>query len=353
MAQETDRELPLPPFFDPDAAGRLWQVPFQERAEQAAAWARRFGLRPAAEDAERFVLMIVDGQVTFCLPRGELFVAGRSGNGAVEDAIRLVSFIYRNLGTISQIVLTLDTHRPFQIFHPGFWVDAAGNQPAPFTQITVDDVERGRWRVNPAIAGAVPIYDDLAALERYALHYVRALHESGRYELTIWPYHALLGSVGHALLPIIEEAVFFHSLARQSQPHYEIKGANPLTENYSVFRPEVLTGPNGETIAEPNRAFRDLLLAADVLAIAGEAGSHCVAWSVDDFLTHLLPYEHDQVEKIYLLADCMSPVVVPGAADYTPQQEHALARFADAGMHVVASTTPISAWPRRLVASSQ
>ena len=33
------------------------------------------------------------------------------------------------------------------------------------------------------------------------------------------------------------------------------------------------------------------------------------------------------------------------AADFTPQAEAALQKFADAGMHLVTSTTPISSWP--------
>jgi nicotinamidase-related amidase len=41
-------------------------------------------------------------------------------------------------------------------------------------------------------------------------------------------------------------------------------------------------------------------------------------------------------EKIYLLEDCTSPVVVPGA-DYTVQADQAFARFAEAGMHLVKS----------------
>lgn len=50
----------------------------------------------------------------------------------------------------------------------------------------------------------------------------------------------MLGGIGHALVPAVEEALFFHNLVRHSQTHFEIKGDNPLTENYSALRPEVL-----------------------------------------------------------------------------------------------------------------
>jgi nicotinamidase-related amidase len=51
------------------------------------------------------------------------------------------------------------------------------------------------------------------------------------------------------------------------------------------------------------------------------------------------------VEKVYLLEDCTSPVVVPGVIDYTDQANEAFQRFADAGMHLVRSTDPIGSWP--------
>jgi len=50
-------------------------------------------------------------------------------------------------------------------------------------------------------------------------------------------------------------------------------------------------------------------------------------------------------EKVYLLENCSSPVVIPGVIDYTEQANAAFQRFGDAGMHVVRSTDPISTWP--------
>ena len=51
----------------------------------------------------------------------------------------------------------------------------------------------------------------------------------------------MLGGIGHALVASVEEAVFFHSIVRKSQTQFELKGENPLTENYSILRPEILT----------------------------------------------------------------------------------------------------------------
>lgn len=339
------RQLPIPPHFDAARVGEVWQVPYAQRATEAAAWAQEQRLRPAAEDEITVCLVLVDCQNTFCIPGFELFVAGKSGRGAVEDSIRLCEFIYRNLGVITQTSPTLDTHTAMQIFHPVFWVNAAGEHPVGGqTIISARDVEEGVWQVNPAVAMSVSA-GDYDYLKRHALHYVRTLTEGGKYPLLIWPYHAMLGSIGHALVSAVEEALFFHSLARNSQPRFEIKGDNPLTEHYSALHPEVLAGPDGAVIAEKNAPLIDKLLGFDAVIIAGQAKSHCVAWTIHDLLTEVSAQDPGLVKKVYLLEDCTSPVVVPGVVDFTEQADAAFRRFADAGMHVVRSTDPITSWP--------
>ena len=39
------------------------------------------------------------------------------------------------------------------------------------------------------------------------MHYVEKLTADGKYPLIIWPYHAMLGGIGHALVANVEEAV--------------------------------------------------------------------------------------------------------------------------------------------------
>ncbi len=333
-----------PPFFDESAAERLFRVPYAERAEEAREWAATHGIAPATEDETRVALLLVDVQNTFCLPESELFVGGRSGRGAVEDSARICTFLYRNLERLSQVVVTLDTHTAAQIFHPVFWVDGAGEHPAAHTVLTLEDIEAGRWRVNPRIAAAVaprPGFD----VGAWAQHYARRLQEGGKYPLVVWPYHSMVGGLGHALVSAVEEAVFFHAIARQSPTRVEIKGQNPLTENYSVLRPEVTESFDGERIAVTNTALVDHLLSFDAVIVAGQAKSHCVAWTVEDLLAEIRARGSRLAERVYLLDDCASPVVVPGVVDFTDPAEAAYARFAGAGMHRVLSTTPMTSWP--------
>ncbi len=332
----------VPTHFRPESVGTFWRVPYGERAADARAWAEAHGIRPSDDDGFRTALLLVDCQNTFCLPEFELFVGGRSGRGAVEDNIRLCTFIYRNLHSITEVIATMDTHTAQQIFHPMFWVDGTGRHPTGGeTVITPEDVEQGNWRVNPAVRA---FYSDRVDLAAYALHYVRRLTRDGKYPLMIWPYHAMLGGIGHALVSAIEEAVFFHGIARVRQARFEIKGDHALTENYSVLRPEVMEDPDGQPVGEENTSLIDHLLTFDAVIVAGQAKSHCVAWTVDDLRTEIQVRDPSLAGRILLLEDCTSPVVVPGVIDFTEAAEEAFRRFADAGMHRVRSTEPMERW---------
>jgi nicotinamidase-related amidase len=335
--------LPVPPHFDPGAVGRVWRVPYEDRAREAAAWAAEHGLRPAAEDAFRVCLLAVDVQNTFCIPEFELFVAGRSGTGAVDDNRRLCEFVYRNLGTITQVFPSLDTHHAMQVFHAIWLVDEDGNHPATYTLVSAEDVASGRWRMNTAVAEALGLDPDYAV--RHLAHYTRQLAQGGKYDLTIWPYHAMLGGIGHALVSAVEEAIFFHGVARYSQPRFQVKGDNPLTEHYSMLGPEVTEGPDGDPLGAKNTALIDALLTFDAVVVAGQAKSHCVAWTIDDLLEGDEARMRRLAERTYLLEDCTSPVVVPGVVDYTEAADAAFERYREAGMHIVRSTAAIQGWP--------
>ena len=315
---------------------------YEDRAREAPAWAENHGLGPAAEDAFRLCLLAVDIQNTFCIPDFELFVAGRSGTGAVDDSGRLCEFVYRNLGTITQIFPSLDTHHAMQVFHAIWLIDENGDHPAPYTLVSADDVATGRWRMNTAVAEALGIHVDYA--ERHLADYPRRLAEGGTYDLTIWPYHAMLGGIGHALVSAVEEAFFFHGIARRSQPEFQVKGDNPLTEHYSMLGPEVTEGPDGDRLGAKNTELIEKLLRFDAVVVAGQAKSHCMAWTIDDLLEDEAAGER-LAERTYLLEDCTSPVVVPGVVDYTDEADAAFERYAAAGMHVVRSTDPIESWP--------
>jgi nicotinamidase-related amidase len=339
-------ELPLPSFFDPNRVKEMHRyVPYHDVEAAALAARSSHDVKLAATDSLKVAVLPIDVQLTFCDPNAQLYVAGRSGTGAIDDSRRTCEFIYKNARVITRIHPTMDTHKRAQIFHCVFWVDASGNHAPPATMITLADVESGRWQANPKVAYSVlGNASAVAYLQAYALHYVKKLTVDGKYPLMVWPYHAMLGGIEHAFVPSVHEAFFYHNCLREAETRHEIKGGNPLSENYAITHPEVLEDHRGKAIAARNQLFLETLLNYDMAIILGQAKSHCVAWTIAGILEDILKKDAALAKKIYLLEDCTSPVVIP-QVDFTDMANEAFAKFAKAGMHVVQSSTPINQWP--------
>ncbi|MCA9933905.1 MAG: hypothetical protein H6662_03565 [Ardenticatenaceae bacterium] len=275
----------VPNFYDPTRIGTLFYPDYGA----IAATAKAANLTPASQDKENIHLVIIDMQIDFCHNGGSLNVPG-----SVGDIQRLIEFIYRHADRITNITCSLDSHLPHQIFHPAWWADENGNHPAPFTLITYEDIKAGKWR---------PLVDPV-----WSTKYVKQLEEGAKKVLTIWPYHVMIGSVGNALDPELFSAILWHSLARKTQPTWLTKGTVPQTEHYSIIQPEIPVA--NHPLGGKNKPFLDTLSAADVILIAGEAESHCVLETVED-LVEDFGNKPQQLQKIYFLRDCTSPVIHP------------------------------------------
>lgn len=338
------KELPLPDFYVPgNARTAAHRADVNGLMPLAEHWRTQHNLKPVGSDSEKVHLLVIDTQVDFSFPPpdGALYVAGRSGTGAMDANRSTAEFIYRNLHRISQITCTLDSHVPYQVFYPSAHVKADGTHPTAHTIISADEFAAGLYHSNPAMA--VQLGLDPVWLDKQWLHYCRQLEASGKYKLYLWPYHCMIGSDGHRLAGIIEEARLFHGWARGAANLPEIKGGNPLTECYSVFSPEVTTTWDGRAIpgAEKNTRLMDKLLTGSRVYLAGLASSHCVKESIADFLKYILTVDPDLAKKLYILEDCIAPVVIPNGPDFTDDAHRALDEFRNAGMKVVKSTDPV------------
>jgi nicotinamidase-related amidase len=319
----------MPRFHEDARAGQLQLERGAEVAEEARRYAAEHRIRPAREDQVRIAAFGIDVQVAFCTPGASLFVPG-----AVEDTQRALRFLYSHLDRITELVFSLDTHRAFQIFHPAWWQDAEGRPPAPLSVITAADVRAGRWRAT--------------RFPEESLAYCERLEASGRYVLTIWPYHALLGGLSHALVPAVYEASLFHALVRDTPTHFELKGEHPLTENYSVLSPEV-TEVKGQKVGEFNTRLFDHLMSFDRVYVFGQAKSHCVLSTLQDLRRHIERTDRSRMGRIFILEDAMSPVPappldpLPPALDFPRVADAALREFRAAGMRVVRTTDALDA----------
>lgn len=211
--------------------------------------------------------------------------------GASADAERLASLLDRLSDRIDDIHVTLDTHQLLDISHPMFWVDRNDRPPTPFTQITVAEVEGEVWR---------PFKLEF---QQRALDYVRALRDNHRYVLTIWPPHCLVGTWGHNVIPAVSGALRRWEERRRVRVDYHLKGHNPWTEHYSAVQADVPDPDDPST--QINVRLIQTLEKADVVALSGQALSHCVANTVRDIADH---FGEESVRKLVLIEDTSSPV---------------------------------------------
>ncbi|MCA9915451.1 MAG: cysteine hydrolase family protein [Anaerolineae bacterium] len=306
--------MSFPSFYDPKQVGKLY-VPNTSAAMQAG---NAIGVRASSEDTTRTVLLLIDEQVDFIHEDGALSVPG-----AVDDTRRIIEWIFSNLDGITDIVASLDSHVPIQIFSPAWWVDADGNHPSPYTVVTSEEVHQGKWQ---------PLYE-----VDWSKEYVERLEENAKKQLMIWPYHTLIGTPGHTITPALYEAIVYHSAARQSQPNMVIKGTIPKTEHYSIFEPEVKSDDlQGGGL---NRDLLEDLASYDRIYVTGQAKSHCVLESV----TSMMRYFEDRpevIQKIHLIEDATSSVVSPGI-DFEALAVEAYDQFAEHGLQRTKTSQPV------------
>jgi nicotinamidase-related amidase len=306
--------MSYPSFYDPSRVGALFQPDFQVAVDAGIA----LELPSARADSPTIALVLVDMQVDFIHRDGALSVPG-----AIDDCRRIVEWIYRHVGSISKICLSLDSHYPLQIFFSTWWRDAAGNHPPPNTVISAADVEAGNWQ---------PLYE-----AEWSVPYATQLEKEHKKQLMIWPFHTMVGTVGHNLSPSLYEAICYHSAARQSQPEKLPKGSIPQTEHYSILEPEVKVAdhPQGDL----NRKLLKELSDYDLIYLTGQAKSHCVLETVNSIMRAFEPHPA-RITRLRILEDGMSSVVVPGL-DFDALADEAYQRHRDNGLTFTNTTEAI------------
>lgn len=240
----------------------------------------------------RIHLVIIDPQRDFCDPNGSLYVPG-----AEEDMKRLAAMVGRLKGKLADIHVTLDSHRRVDISHPMWWKNSSGKRPDPFTVITAQDVKDGKWTTTQP------------SFFSRTLEYLGALERAGRYPHVIWPEHCLIGDEGHNIVPVLSGAIHEWE-ERFAQADFITKGSNPWTEHFSGVKAEVPDPEDPST--QVNTRFVQTLEDADIVLMAGEALSHCLANTVRDVATEFSDPKY--VQKIHLLRDATGNV--PGFDKY-------------------------------------
>eukprot|EP00924_Labyrinthula_sp_SR-Ha-C_P015735 snap_masked-scaffold_4-processed-gene-8.14-mRNA-1 protein AED:0.07 eAED:0.11 QI:0/-1/0/1/-1/1/1/0/379 len=310
-------------------------------------------------------LFLIDMQVDFVGIIGEKngqSSAGLPVEGAKDDAYKVAKFIEKKKLDLEEIYITMDTHEKYHIAHASFWLNNSLQRPAPFTEITSDQIVSRQELYKMKKTGNKVFYAPIAADPKYCKEYAKHLEGEGPlrrlrlevpnqkkkvakkadsegFKLTIWPDHCIVGTANHALAPDVKSAIDDWKealleaslnkggalLSREKSlcraPTIYFKGTNSKTEHYSAFRAEK------ELDEDPKTKFNEQLFwqlhKHDVIYVAGEASSHCVNYSVRDFIKHYdelgnsAPGAQDpflKKTKLVVLKDCMSPVIFCDAA---------------------------------------
>ena len=227
------RELPVPDFYRPERVGEVWRVPYEERARDARPWAA--GARDPAGLGGL-------ASASACSPSTSRTRSASRASSSSSAAGPGRARSTTTAGCASSSTATSGrSRRSSRASTPTTRCRSSTRSGSSTPTGTIPRRTRssrprtsraGRWRVNPAVAESLGIDPDYAA--RQLAHYTRALAEGGKYELTIWPYHALLGGIGHALVSAVEEAFFFHG-DRARQPA-RLPGQGRATRSPSTTR---------------------------------------------------------------------------------------------------------------------
>ncbi|WP_062356780.1 isochorismatase family protein [Bacillus kwashiorkori] len=253
----------------------------EKNLNEILALAKREQIKPSNLDEKKVLFLGIDIQNDF-LEGGALGVPG-----SIRDVENITQFIYKHLDKITTIAVSIDTHRPMQVFHANWWVDQDGNHPEPMTVIEAKDVENGKWKA--------------IRYEKQSLDYVKNLERLGKKQLIIWPYHCIEGTHGVSLEGQFANLAYFHSVARNSPLKTIVKGLEPTTEMYGIFQPEYspTNSRNNELLEE--------IANYDLIIFAGEAKSHCVLESLMQLINYCKEKEIN-TNKIVVLEDCMSSI---------------------------------------------
>ena len=261
--------------------------------------------------------LVIDPQNDFCVAddghghKGSLVVPG-----ALEDMQRVAAMIKRIGPKLDDIHVTLDSHQTIGIERPRWWCRVSDrSHVAPFTCLGIHP--DGKRIVKVEFPGGVPTPTE----EEYTTYIPSFLHSGGptgkgsfgylqalaakkRYPHVVWTEHCRVGSWGWAVVEELEEALHQWEWNEFGRVVYVVKGNNPWTEHFSGVQAEV-PGPSDPS-TQVNANLVDTLAKADIIALMGEALSHCLASTCRDVATAFSDPRY--IEKMVLLTDASSNV---------------------------------------------
>jgi len=259
------------------------------------------------------ILVIIDPQVDFMDLEGSALPV----IGATADMDRVANLIDKVGDMYDEIHVTLDSHHNYHIAHPLFFIGKDGKAPDPGTVISIEDINTGTWKAK------VPAHQGLLT------DYVQQLKDNNRYDLTVWPPHCLIGSIGATIYQPLFDALSRWEIRNCGIVLKTTKGSNWSTEHYSAVSADVERLDDPSTSLNTN--FIEPLESAEV-HVAGEASSHCLAFTVRDIVAQ---FGSDALKNFKLIINGMSPVVIPNVIDFTYLEKEFFADMKKEGLQLI------------------
>jgi nicotinamidase-related amidase len=240
-------------------------------------------VKSASTDKTRTVVLAIDFSNDFI--SGSLPVAG-----STDDIHRFTNWLHEEMEGVTKIVPVFDTHTVNQVFFAGRFINDKGEHPKPFTEIFPADLADRKWIPTQRSSQT---YDYSYGLER-----------TGKKPIKIWPYHCIQGTFGCAFENQLNNMINYIAAARKFNIDNVVKGLDPDTEHYGIFRPEFCKDERADT----NMALLASLEFYDRIVIAGQAMDICVEETIKQAIDLYTKFNPEMLSKIYVLTDCMSTI---------------------------------------------
>lgn len=228
-------------------------------------------------------LVIIDPQNDFIADMGTLKV-----KGAIDDTKRLIKYIYKNIDAYERISVTLDTHYKNSIFFPMAW---DSSEDIIFKVITEEDINN---------KSVIPLME----MPEFQKQYVKEITKAGK-QLTIWPYHCIVGTHGHAIEDQLSQMLEYYEAYRGKEIDRIIKGLGRYSEHYGALKPEVEVANKG-SISGVLKLWLEDLKCLERIDICGQAKDYCLYETVKQ----MCEYYGDKnitskIHVLYNLSSCI------------------------------------------------
>ena len=227
-------------------------------------------------------VFLIDQQQGFAQKGEPLYV-----EGAENDEIKLISFLKSHTEFISNYFTSRDYHPKLHIGDSEYWLTDDGINPDVFTEISPDDYFSRKY---------IPLNTENLPWCNY---YFGELKNKNKTH-TIWPPHCKENTESSDYSKKLKS--FFNT--NNINVKEKLKGTGK-SEQYSAFLAEVID-PSDDSTRFDYKLFNSLI-ANDLIFFSGQAKSHCVRQTVEDFLQHYTKLNNYK-PIVVILEDTMSNV---------------------------------------------